>query len=457
MVHLSRFFDFVGGQQVLRDRPGAPSHANQKGDAPKATPEPPPNAAPPPHFRPDPSTMYLRSPFEGELYQPEHPALATIAECLRARSARLDHHWKLIATWLGEDDLAYARRLCRQLAPDDWRHLLALFADALLRARFDRDQRWRDRDRQLPEGWAERPWYYVDPWHGAAELAHAKDLGFENVALLTDVRADVSQSRNVRLERLIEKSRELDLRVAIGVDFGAAPDDLTDWCGGVFKTLAAEANLGILGLRTHGVDRWLADPQRAHTLHALIKLFLRMLGRREIVIPEISPKANVLPFAGGGVVVRGKTTTSEGDLLHWHDAMDALRDAVKRGNVEPLMKVLDKRPRVLNGANLTVSIEHHDEPNRASLATMVDHDPVRLAGALALLYALPATPIVYYSRELTEAAVVADALRDLNEHFDPKADVVARNPSPGAVELTRGRRCTVVKVTAPYSYSTFGV
>lgn len=218
------------------------------------------------------------------------------------------------------------------------------------------------------------------------------------------------------------RALRLGLRIAVGVDFGSDP--ATWWTGGdlrdpdvlgrVFATLGREANLGVLATRTHGVDRWLPEPRDAHLVHALIKLFLKMLGAHEIVIPELAPDASPLPFAGGGVVVNGDTTTSEGDLLFDHDLMDALRTAVQTGDRDALDAILRDPPRALHGAALAVALEHHDEPDRPSVASLVEHDPVRLEAAYRLLYSVEATPIVYAASLAHAPDAVCEAVRTLN-------------------------------------------
>ncbi|MEQ8980672.1 MAG: hypothetical protein RL846_22210 [Deltaproteobacteria bacterium] len=415
---LVRNFTLREGRQQIELRPG---RRGADAGAPRAQrPTVTPTVLP---HRPDPAAMYLPSPFAAATHRPEHPALASIAECLRARPARLERKWAMLAARLGADDLDYARRLCRQLVPNDWRRLLAIFSDALLRARFDRQARWRARDQRLPEGWWRAPWYYVDPREGfEAALDEAKALGFENVGLLVNVGADLAAGGTARLERFMARAQRLGLRIAVGVDFGSDP--ATWWTGGdlrdpdvlgrVFATLGREANLGVLATRTHRVDRWLPEPRDAHLVHALIKLFLKMLGAHEIVIPELAPDASPLPFGGGGVVVNGDATTSEGDLLFDHDLMDALRAAVRTGDRSALDVILSEPPRPLHGAALAVALEHHDEPERPSVASLVEHDPQRLEAAYQLLYSVPATPIVYAASLARAPDAVCEAVRTLN-------------------------------------------
>ncbi len=365
----------------------------------------------------------------GELLFLEGPAVVTIAECLRARSARLERRWARAGRWLDADTLDHARRLCRRLAPRDWRRLLAVFVDAVDEARAHRSARWRARDAQLPRRWSHAPWLYVDP-RGAsvgfeAEFELARALGFANVGLLANVGPDLATGSIGPLERVLDRARALDLRIAVGVDFGGADPRFGDPAvphvlARVLRTLGREASLGVLGARPHRLDRWLPSRDAAHHVHALIKLFLRSVGDREIVIPEIAPTASPVAFAGGALVVHGEETTREGDLVPWYDAADALRAALTGGDSGALVEALRHRPRVLHGAAMSIALDPDDAAERPSLAALVDHDPRRLALAYALLYAMPATPIVHHTRALATAPdKTLEALRDLNEAFDP--------------------------------------
>lgn len=463
---IGRVFDWVGHQPVLRDAPAAPDGAAR---APPAPPRPAPNVAPvvPRHFRADPAVMFRGPTAPDDAYRPEHPALATIAECLRARSARLEEKWPLLAAWLGADDLAYARQLCRRLNADAWPRLLLVFADALLRAQFERPEKWRLRDERLRETWSLEPWYYLDPrrGHGASferverELVRIRELGFANLALLANVGPDLLAGGTSELERFMNRTHELGLRVAIGVDLSTIHDPSSWWIRGdlhdpdvlerVFRTLGQEANLGVLGTRTHGVDHWL-DPHHlddAHTLHALLKLFLKKLTSREILMPEVDANADPLAFTGGGVTVRGEATTTEGDLVHWRAAMDGVRHALVHRDTRALEDALEARPEPLFGAQLIASLEHHDDLGAASLGALVDHDPQRIALAYALLYMLPATPVVYASSH-HELDVVADALVYLNAHVEPGPITRAERSAPGTCIWQRGATRFVANLTA---------
>lgn len=367
--------------------------------------------------------MYLPSPYGPDIRPPEHPALAAIAECRRSGPATLRRYWKLLATWLGADDLAYARRLCRRLNPDAWEALLLVFIEALIRSQLERPQHLVERDRALDPRWAFEPWMFLSPqrFRGAhledleEVLAYAADLGFRNVALGFDVGPELAVGGAGRLEHFVRSGDHRRLRLALGVDFSGAHDPSEPWLRAdlhqpevlqrLLATLSAELNLGILGTRTHAVDRWLDrdHPDDVHALQALIKLFVRLVSSKEILIPELEePQHGRSPsrYVGGGISVHGERTSSEGDLVHWPEAMAGLRHLLANGDKARIERALMRPPDLLHGAGLLVSLEHHDRPG-PRLAQLCGRDPARIALGVACLYFVPAIPVVYAASEMT--------------------------------------------------------
>lgn len=369
-----------------------------------------------------------------------------------------------------EDDRAYALSLCRRVNRKEAPRIFRVFRRALVEASAEHHARWAARDQAIGPRWAADPWYFVEPeWmisrglradlHAlVGVLEHARWLGFRNVGLSADL--NTTSIIVPQFEGLMRRAVELELRVATGLDPErlAGHDPGRSWAheldrpraiGRLLGLLAHELNLGVLGARTLHVDRWLSTVRtrgassEAHALLALIKLFVRLVGAREVVIPELTtPTPEIGRFFGDTVQIHGASVPAEGDVAHWWSGMRGLRSTLAERTKQPLIDALQDRPQLLGGGSLYGSLEHPDErylrprPGEPSrVRDLLGGDLTRVALSLACLYALPATPAIYAGIELGgrftfsppslsagDGEPISRALRELN-------DLRARSPA----------------------------
>lgn len=356
-------------------------------------------------FRPDPSKMYLppSGPHRGAepKLNPPHVELERKAAPALYQST----HFEDPSSFMSKDDIELAKRLCHRIDAETWPRLYAAFQSELQRARGEGGGAGPS-SLGLEPDWCAEPWYYVSPGEVAAGegaqtdslpgLSEARALGFRNVALLGAL-------ESLDLALVSERAGAMGLRVTTELELEHAEGRFHEpsWLAGVLRVLASEVRRGVLGVRTHGIDQIdasAADAEggstSAHAFQALIKLFLRILCPSEIVVPELrQPTELAVLHAGGALDLHGASSPAEGDLIHWHEGMLALRTALERGDRAPLHQVLEKLPTLLHGARRLCSLEHHDFPG--SLLDLVAWNPERLSLAFALLYFLPATPAIY--------------------------------------------------------------
>jgi len=409
----------------------APAAGGETAKPERAKPSAAPTDPDPLSTRPDPSRMMMPWPFARE---GRHAPKAT-APGAKPESSRVTFHsrWRALEQRVGSAELDHVRGLCRRLNPQAWAELFIAFCVAMERTTQSRPQWLQRRDRALDAGWHLEPWYYVDPryFHAPREsdatlkdlcrgLAYVRGLGFRNLALLTDVDPAAMLGVAPEYRPVIELADRLELRIVTGMDLApkaglqvdAGLDDIRQPAvlAEVLTRLGRELNLGVAGKRAHSIDRWLTPEDgddRAHALSALVKAFLRLVSNRDVLIPEASDPESELSFTGGGTTFGGEASTTEGDLVHWHEGMVALRAALTSECADPVRALLQNVPTVLHHGALEVSLEHHDRAYRRAcgatehLVRLLDRDATRIAAALACLYFLPAVPIVYAGSELS--------------------------------------------------------
>jgi hypothetical protein len=405
---------------------------------------PPQVDLPPRHFRPDPTVMFGSSPFVGEPYRGAKPALEAVARKLNAGSVSIGGHWALIERWIQPEDRAYAKRLCRVLNPAAWPTIFAAFVDAVVRGRLSRPEKWEARDQRLPPGWSRDPWFYISvdrlarsrfrlegPYPSTNPgIQWVRDMGFLNMALLDAFGEGhlFSEDRGT-FEEVIDIARQLGMRVAVRaehtVEFPNVKATKLDPYGDpvfiahALQLVAREVNLGVLGIRlpTGVLDvasssrikvRGPSFQEREHAFHALLKLYARLIGPKEVVIPELARHGSSdQKVLGGQVILNNEATSAEGDTLHWHEGMMGLRAALSLRSKRVIERELRLVPEVLNNVTLMVSLDYHirsylDPVSQSSepLSKLLRGNNRRIATALAMLYIMPATPVVYDQVEL---------------------------------------------------------
>lgn len=374
-----------------------------------------------PSFRLDPEKMLPRA------RSPESPA-PRAPPPLHAESApgppptQLDVHQRHSTPALHDPDEALVRRYCRLLQPTEADALFRTFEGALANAQAELKRR--PPRPPLPRGWWSEPWYDLTPgafdlgWRGARDLvvwrrvlAHARRLGFDNVELRRDL--ELVEPLTRPFDALIHEADLLALRIAAGIDAThlslgdprlSLASSLRSPAGlaRLLHALGVEATHGVRAARAHRVDRWVPGPAHeetgVHALLGLLKVFLRRIDPDEALLPELSePGHPPGPYVGDGVLLAGAPMAAEGDLLAWSEGQEALQASLQEGVAEPLYQALERRPQLLHGAALSLGLAPPAEPTPAPT---LEHPLL----ALALLYALPATPVVPAGLEVGAAA-----------------------------------------------------
>lgn len=398
-----KIFDLVRGSLV--PVPVRPDGADPKPTRSTGSLPPSPRDVLP--FRPDPSVMYVLGEVDpGPRAGPEE-GLGPVADVVRAPGMRLQARWRAFERLVSRAERDQAKRLCRLLAPSDWVALYAAFTGAVVEAVEARPERWRLRDQNLPAGWFKTPWYALRPGdldHDARDvLDRVRRLGFENVFLQEDF-----AGRDPFVESIVDAAGSSDLRVVMGLELAQTalaglPRDAR-FLREVLGLLAREMNLGILGAEAHHPERWsaiLAGDARAHAFFGLMKLFMHLVGPREIAVPDLDvPVSDAISWFGGWVQLGGEPFSAEGDLIRWREGTEALGEAVRSGSRRPIEAALSNVPAVGHHGSFLVSLQEPDDPVLAA----------------ALLYFLPATPLV-------EHAAASAYLAELNGLRKAKASL----------------------------------
>lgn len=377
---------------------GAPPGVKPENES-AAPPKPDPRA-----FKPDPSVMY-QAPTEPRRGPEAHSAHVP-AELERKPPPALyqSTHFEAPESFMAKEDIDLAKRLCHRIDGEAWPQLYGAFQAELQAARGLASVA-ESSGSSAGRAWCATPWFYThldehdtsagEGSRSGSGLRQARALGFRNVGLL-------DATEDLELDLHAPEARALELRVTTALNLGAT-SWVRDprWLADTLREVAAELRRGVSGVRTHGIDRVAAESGEkprtsaaAHAFQALLKLYLRVLGPHAIIVPELQHAfALASVHAGGSLELEGVASPSEGDLIHWHEGMLALRTALERGDRAPLHQVLEKLPTLLHGARRLCSLEHHDFPG--SLLDLVAWNPERLSLAFALLYFLPATPAIY--------------------------------------------------------------
>jgi glycosidase len=207
----------------------------------------------------------------------------------------------------------------------------------------------------------------------------------------------------------------------------------------LFRLLATEANLGILGRCPEAVAFWVKTAgtpgihlPETHALLALIKLFLKGLGPRQVIIPTVfSHTPEAATYCGHTTEILGHPTTSEGDLFVWLEGSLALRTSVYLEDKAAIEQALRQLPDLPPGSRPLAFLESQDEipleffrdahfrerltdylldhggllfknglaaANRH--ATCLANNPHRISLSLFCLFMLPVTPLVYFGTEI---------------------------------------------------------
>jgi len=219
----------------------------------------------------------------------------------------------------------------------------------------------------------------------------------------------------------------------------------------LFRFLAEEISMGILGKRTDAIAHWVKQPgtdaknlPQTYALQKLIKQFLKHLNPRAIILPEVVTTSKELKaYAGEATIINGTPTTTGGDALLDFQLQGMLREMVYFQKTSPFWtQAFDLGTAKGSTAVSLIPIEHHDETymgfiqeieamraylsgnynyldenhnDRAArrgiiykngmsagarYADALNRDARRITNAFFCLYLLPGTPVIYYGSEL---------------------------------------------------------
>lgn len=220
---------------------------------------------------------------------------------------------------------------------------------------------------------------------------------------------------------------------------------------GLFRFLADELSIGILGKRTDAIAHWVKQPgtdaknlPQTYALQKLIKQFLKHINPRSIILPEVVTTSKLLKgYAGESTYINGTLTTSGGDALLDFQLQGMLREMLYFQKTTPFWtQVYQLGTTATNTSVSLVPIEHHDETYMgfiqeleamrhylsgtytyldenqeyqearrgiiykngmsagARYADALNRDVRRIANAFFCLYLMPGTPVVYYGTEI---------------------------------------------------------
>lgn len=219
----------------------------------------------------------------------------------------------------------------------------------------------------------------------------------------------------------------------------------------LFKFLAEEMAMGVLGKRTDAIAHWVKAPGTTaknlpptYALQKLIKQFLKHINPRAIILPEVVTTSRELKgYAGESTYINGHLTTTGGDALLDFQLQGMLREMIYFQKTTPFWtQVFDLGPVGENTSVALIPIEHHDETymgfiqeieamrgylsgnyvyldqenqyqeaprgiiykngmsGGARYADALNRDQRRIANAFFCLYMMPGTPVIYYGSEI---------------------------------------------------------
>jgi glycosidase len=198
-------------------------------------------------------------------------------------------------------------------------------------------------------------------------------------------------------DTLIAGIGEREVRFKVGRRPFQAALDLSnpELLGSLLHLLGREANLGSLGRIAERADAW----SHAHPVLGLMKLFLALIGPRQIVIPEVALDAEAAAaFAGHRTQIQRVPTSSEGDVFLWLDAARALQESLALEDKLPIETAIDRMPALPPTVTPAVLLEHPSLGSRNG--TVHKGDPHRIALSIACLYMMPATPVLSAGSEI---------------------------------------------------------
>lgn len=219
----------------------------------------------------------------------------------------------------------------------------------------------------------------------------------------------------------------------------------------LFKFLAEEMAMGIVGKRTDAIAHWVKAPGTTaknlpptYALQKLIKQFLKHINPKAIILPEVVTTSKELKeYAGEATYINGHRTTTGGDALLDFQMQGMLREMLYFQKTTPFWtQVFDLGPVGQNTSVALIPIEHHDETYMgfiqeieamraylsgnyiylddqhqyqeaprgiiykngmsagARYADALNRDHRRIANAFFCLYLMPGTPVIYYGTEI---------------------------------------------------------
>lgn len=197
----------------------------------------------------------------------------------------------------------------------------------------------------------------------------------------------------------------------------------------ILAELGNEAALGSLGRIVDSVDAWFptpgeggeegaqeADEHTQHALLGLLKLYLRLLGPRQILIPDVASE-RATDYLGRLATIAGTPTTSEGDVHLWLDATRGLRESLRQRDRGAVELALAGRPTLPESVVPVIPIEHPALGERN--ANVHGGDPLRIALSLFGLYMFPGTPLILAGSELgvQDDAAYAERVKSRQEQY----------------------------------------
>ncbi|MCB9655644.1 MAG: hypothetical protein H6729_16090 [Deltaproteobacteria bacterium] len=218
--------------------------------------------------------------------------------------------------------------------------------------------------------------------------------------------------------------------------------------GEIFRLLGREVAQGVLGKYVDAVAYWIKKPgtngyglDDTHSLLALLKMFLRLVGDREVVLPSVvGETASAVRYCGRETEIHRVPASSQGDAFMWTKGAIALKEALYLQDRRALEAAVRELPRLPRPCVPIAYLENQDEIplelasskqkakaltehirkhgggiSRNGLAAgcrhadCLNHDPARIAMSIFCLYMLPATPMVYFGTEIGAKNNVAHA------------------------------------------------
>lgn len=218
--------------------------------------------------------------------------------------------------------------------------------------------------------------------------------------------------------------------------------------GEIFRLLGREVVQGVLGKHVDAVAYWIKKPgtngyglDDTHSLLALMKMFLRLVGDREVILPSVvGETANSVRYCGRETEIHRVPASSQGDAFMWTKGTIVLKEAIYLQDRRPLEAAVRELPRLPRPCVPIAYLENQDEIplelasskqkakaltehirkhgggiSRNGLAAGCRHadclsgDPARIAMSIFCLYMLPATPMIYFGTEIGARNNVAHA------------------------------------------------